>query len=160
MLMSKVKYFLQCLNTTVYLAMLVLGYYFIDQGKVIQKFRDRRTNFAVSEEGITELPTIITYISHPIKGKGIHFPKDFTMQFRILTGALFMGNLNQKNLHVGENVIQGTSDTRNKSLNVHVEKYPRHSDWYRISPANFTKGMPLNYIITYKFTKSENICKD
>ena len=46
----------------IYISLTVLGYYFITEGEVLQRYRDRKTNFAEYSEPISELPAIVTWI--------------------------------------------------------------------------------------------------
>ena len=55
----------QVVDAMAYFALSVLGFYFIFQGDVLEKFASKRTNFAQYEEEVTELPTILTYIDMP-----------------------------------------------------------------------------------------------
>ena len=52
------------IEKVIYLSLLGLGIYFIDQGDVIQRYRIKRTNFAEYSEPASELPTIITRVEH------------------------------------------------------------------------------------------------
>ena len=54
--------FFHCLDTLLYFALSIVGYYLIYEGGVIDKFKIQRTNFAEYVENIDELPTILTYI--------------------------------------------------------------------------------------------------
>ena len=77
---SRVKTVLLVIDSLVYLAMLGLGFFFIYKGDVLQRFQLKRTNFAVFEEPITELPTIKTYID-PYNGD-LAYLKDFWIVWR------------------------------------------------------------------------------
>ena len=63
-----------------YLAMLGLGIYFIVDGDVIDKFQSKRTNFAISEEDLSELPTITAAV-HPLKEE-FKYERDFVILYR------------------------------------------------------------------------------
>ena len=63
-----------------YLAMLGLGIYFIVDGDVIDKFRSKRTNFAISEEDLSELPTITAAV-HPLNEE-FKYERDFVILYR------------------------------------------------------------------------------
>ena len=56
------KAFFECLDTLLYAALSVVGFYLIYAGDVKEKFKIKRTNFAEYVEDITEIPTILTYI--------------------------------------------------------------------------------------------------
>ena len=63
--------------------MLGIGFYFIHEGNVIQRYTKRRTNFAVYEEPTSELPTIVTYVTESGTSKisELKLQKDFDLQF-------------------------------------------------------------------------------
>ena len=63
-----------------YSILLGVGCYLIYEGDVVQKYLRRRTNFAVHEEDMTELPTIVTYI-YPYSND-FKIGRDFEIQFK------------------------------------------------------------------------------
>ena len=67
----------------VYLAMLVLGFYIIYKGDVLQRFLLQRTNFAIHEAPFTELPTISIWI-YPMNAS---FGEDFKLYFSSIGGS-------------------------------------------------------------------------
>ena len=77
------KNVLLLLQRMVYLAMLVLGFYFIYQGGVVQRFLLKRTNFAIHEAPFTELPTIVIWI-YPMNAS---FGEDFKLYFSSIAGS-------------------------------------------------------------------------
>ena len=52
------KSLFQVIHRLGYISLLMLGYYFIDRGDILQKYNSRRTNFAEYYENVTEMPTI------------------------------------------------------------------------------------------------------
>ena len=42
-----------------YIAFMALGFYFVYQGSVMEKYQKKRTNFAEHSEPVVELPTIL-----------------------------------------------------------------------------------------------------
>ena len=80
-----------------YVAMLGLAIYFIVDGDIINKYRLKRTNFAVSEEDIPELPTIITAV-RPLREK-FKYNKDFHIVYR---AGIFAENGDWKKLQLGK----------------------------------------------------------
>ena len=56
---SSWAHFLSIFDTLVYVALTSIGFYFIYEGEVIQKYSSGRTNYAEYDEPITELPTIV-----------------------------------------------------------------------------------------------------
>ena len=73
------------LNSGMYFAMLVLGFYFIYQGGVVQRFLLKRANFASYEARMDELPTIVTWI-YPYE-KNVSFGQDFKLYFSSQFGS-------------------------------------------------------------------------
>ena len=51
-----------CFNKMMYICLFVLGCYMIYQGEVVQPYKLGRTNFAVYEESVVELPNSIMHI--------------------------------------------------------------------------------------------------
>ena len=62
MFIANVRTLFRALQKLVYLTMLGLGVYLIYKGDVVQRFQRERTNFAVFEEEISELPSVVMYI--------------------------------------------------------------------------------------------------
>ena len=62
-----------------HIALLAVGFYFLYQGEVIQRFRDGRTNFAVYSEPMREMATLSIWMANlpPNFTQG----KDFTISF-------------------------------------------------------------------------------
>ena len=71
-------------HKAIYVAMMCLGCYFIYQGDIVQRFKQRRTNFAEYTEPITELPTIVTWIqySNDSQTSKLQFGKDYSLDFQ------------------------------------------------------------------------------
>ena len=69
----------------VYLAMLCLGIYFINEGAVLERFQMKRTNFAESNERVNELPTILANIEyqHPYPNKLLDYGTDFNISYQV-----------------------------------------------------------------------------
>ena len=87
-LTSKVGWFY--LDKLFYVALTILGLYFIGEGQVMTKFLSEKTNFAEYDEPIQELPTFTSEIlGHKVK---MSYQKDFNISF-------VLGN------HVGRSVL-------------------------------------------------------
>ena len=78
--MNAVTTFTQVLNQLAYVTMLGLAILFIYDGRVVSRYWLKRTNIAVYEEEITQLPTIITYV-RPINDK-ITLGRDFKIFYQ------------------------------------------------------------------------------
>ena len=76
---DKIKVVSLVIENMVYVTMVGLGIFLIFHGDVVHKFQLRRTNFAIYEEDIFELPNIVTYI-WPMKN--FTLGKDFSIFFR------------------------------------------------------------------------------
>ena len=121
--------------------MLGLGIYLIYQGDIVQRFRLKRSNFAVFTEPIVELPTIVAYFYPPIKSK---YQRDFNISL------MAVGKNTESNLEFGENVIPGT--------NLKVEfKELFQTDNFRIKPLTFQREM--DFILTFNFANSSIMSK-
>ena len=69
----------------VYVILLCLGVYFIYAGQIIQKFQQKRTNFAEYGEEITEFPTILTSLEYTTQvDKILEYGKDFNLTLQQL----------------------------------------------------------------------------
>ena len=69
----------------IYLLLFSLGVLFIHQGKVWERYAQRKTNFAIYTEPFIELPTITSYI----QTHGLKLGVDFNVTFQALrSGAL------------------------------------------------------------------------
>ena len=98
------KLCIQIIDHLTYLALSILGLYFIVEGNVIQNFNLGRTNYAQYSEPITELPTILTVIDHANRSK-----YKYGIDFNISVGE-WMWSFNQgvsTNLTFGENNLGG-----------------------------------------------------
>ena len=94
---------LRVLDIIVHLNFLLLGLYFIYHGEIFPRFLRGRTQFAEFEEGITEIPTILTNIAFkrtPITP--LKYGSDFNISFMVV------GQGKPKNLTQGNNTIHGS----------------------------------------------------
>ena len=73
----------------VYLAMLCLGIYFINEGAVLERFQMKRTNFAESNERVNELPTILTHLEYqyPYPNKIMDYGTEFNISYQVVGSA-------------------------------------------------------------------------
>ena len=65
------QYAVKLSNTLVYVCLLSVGIYFIYQGNVVQRFYQKKTNFAEYTEAIIEMPTI-TAVLYPNSNRQVH----------------------------------------------------------------------------------------
>ena len=126
------------IDTFVYIALSLLGLYFIYEGHILEKYRSKKTSYAEYDEEITELPTMVTYIDKNIRNQ-FKYGKDFNISFgRVST---------PKNLTDGVNIVDGDS-----GLKVDFERL-LGGNVFKIMPINFSPGMKLSYKLSYYFTK-------
>ena len=88
-----------------YAVFLVLGYYFIFQGNIMQKYFLKKTSFTEDVENLSELPTILTTVIYT-GNRSLAYGKDFSISF---------GNLNSTimyNLTFGINNKHGCPSLR------------------------------------------------
>ena len=139
----------QVIDVFLYSGFLVLGCYFIKEGKVWEKFQQKRTNFAEFSENVTELPTVLTLIAYseptdPLSGQG------YTMWYKAFKGTNFT------QLVEGENwIYHNDGDTRlqmEKIVLSREKKVP--AEYYRLTPLNFSPGMPTSFILRYALDNS------
>ena len=145
MAVFKAEYVFRTIDLIVYLTMLGLGSYLINQGEVFQKYKAKKTNFAVYTEDIVELPTVVTYI-HP----WIHDIK-VQQDFNISTRAVPINANEEVNLTFGENIVPGTN------LRLEFSKQPvPNPQTFKIKPLNFHSGMPHDFLMVYRFRNYSN----
>ena len=83
-----------------YIAFLCLGLYFICECEVLDKFGQKRTNFAIFREKLSELPTLTTYLHNNTLEIGV----DFNLTFQSVRSGAFKGpkpltNLTRSGMH-------------------------------------------------------------
>ena len=97
---------LKVAHAVVYLILLGVGIYFIEQGDIVEKFSERKTNFAETLGGqITELPTIVTFIE-PLHGD-LKLGVDFNISYAI--AVRFNPNPNLAEDDILVNLVEGTN---------------------------------------------------
>ena len=120
----------------IYFAFLILGCYFIHQGKVVERYLIERTDFSIYSEPMSELPTLSTYT---LPYDRLLYGKDFNISYGV-EGSI------EKNLSFGTNKIS-------KTLKVDFEQIYGMSV-FKITPLNFSDNIPLDYKLTYYFEQS------
>ena len=139
-------------NVVVYVFMLCLGIYFIYMGEVMERFWLKRTDFTEHKEGVTELPTVLAYVSsRSSTTDNIWNPQnnEYGEMFNISYGAKCgprASTSNGVNLTFGQNKVSG-------GLNVFFEQL-YGANFFKITPENFTPSMSLDYCLTYIFEHS------
>ena len=126
----------------VYLVFLVLGIYFINQGGVLERYWNKKTIFAESDEDVSELPTIVTWSQVLQK---LEFGKDFNLSY----GAI---GYEQTNLSLGQNTIKGKININVSLENIYWnENMISNPHVFKITPTRYSKEMSINYKLTYTF---------
>ena len=130
-------------HKAIYVAMMCLGCYFIYQGDIVQRFKQRRTNFAEYTEPITELPTIVTWIqySNDSQTSKLQFGKDYSLDFQS-ENKLWK----RSTLKIGNNSVAGILIHLEENYNYHWEAK------LRLTPQNFSdKLVKTPFSLTYEF---------
>ena len=148
MIESKPKVTVKIFDNILHAGLLTLGLYFIYQGNVINRFQQRRCNFAEYDEPVTELPTIVTRMDQlPSNQESLKFRKNFW----ILLGK----EMEDKWLLEGENSIFGFK------LKVVVRYSSRlKQEVVQLIPVNTPKDItehPLR--LKYKFSNTVEVSK-
>ena len=136
-----------------YLAFSVLGFYFIYEGNVLQRFNSKKTFFAEYDEPVNEFPTIYTMIDGPMKGH-LEYGKDFNISFRAQKSVKKIpgerDRLKRENLTIGKNILVDSP------LEVTFEPI-----WdgtvFRISPLNYEQRIPLAYELEFTSSNTTGI---
>ena len=132
------------------IAFLGLGCFFIYQGEVWQRFNLRRTNFALYDEEITELPTIYTVINNPNLETSI--PVKFGNDFKISLyeyHAISYRDLDSRTASLNK----GNNNIGNSPLVVNLQQEGNKNN-FQIIPVNYVSGMHKEYVLTYIFKNS------
>ena len=151
--MNAVTTFTQVLNQLAYMTMLGLAILFLYDGRVVSRYWLKRTNIAVYEEEITELPTIITYV-RPINDK-ITLGRDFKIFYQ--TGLNEYSDPWNELKH-GENSIKDSLlsvSFRHFYQGLTAEKYVVNI--FTIAPRNFSVGMPVKFGLKYVFNNAAGL---
>ena len=153
------KYSLKVIHNSVYVVLLLIGCYFIYNGHVVDRFQQRRTNFAEYHEHIIELPAITAWMEYSLsrkaKPRNLLFGKDFNVYMSKLSSLVENSSLKQKNqLSLGKNNISGLT------LQLHVQD--TWEDWgggqlLRLYPSDFSQGSQHDFVISFKFETHANL---
>ena len=144
--------FYQVIKIVTYFAFLCLGFYFIFKGDILQKFSAGKTSVSYYSEPITELPTMITFpdLAEEDPKRGLlKLGKDF----HIALGSVeshweYIGELT--NLTLGENKLDS-------GLKVNLDIiFPGIYPKYKITPINFSPGMPVSLCLKYYLEPTAN----
>ena len=76
MIEFRVKNLFNLLNYIVYTVFICIAFYLIHQGDIVQRFQQKRTNFAEYSEKVRQLPTMYCYLdSIPARCQSISAPQ-------------------------------------------------------------------------------------
>ena len=142
---------LKVAHAVVYLILLGVGIYFIEQGDIVEKFSERKTNFAETLGGqITELPTIVTLIE-PLHGD-LKLGVDFNISYAIAVRFNHNPNLAEDDTLV--NLVEGTNVLdAERQIAIYFETV-LHGNVYKISPISGQINVNAYYGIIYTFKNS------
>ena len=115
----KLKTTFVCVEKIVYFTTLGLGVFFIHQGEIVQRYQRQRTNFAVYEEAIFELPNIVMYVWPP---KYITFGKDYFIHY----------NTGQKKQETDwKTLTKGNNTSKGQTLVLNFQHLYEGSSWQK-----------------------------
>ena len=156
---------IQIIDRLTYLALSILGLYFIVEGNVIQNFQSGKTNYAQYSETITELPTIVTFIDRQIFNLQDPPKYKYGIDFNISVGEwIWNGPGIDFNISVGKSMWNATENPISTNLTfgknvlgsgplaVEFEEIGT-GDFFKITPVNFSPGMSMSHVIRYTFIK-------
>ena len=134
-------------NRVAYIALMVLGCYFVYKGNVWDIFHMKRTNFAVYDEPISEPPTIISWIQYSKhqNSKALEYKlgKDYNVTYS--TQPWWKAKVV---LEEGENVIPGTRI----KVNLEIKNGPNWEPRLKITPLSFSSRIVQDvFRLTYIF---------
>ena len=134
------------LDKLFYVALTILGLYFIGEGQVMPKFLSEKTNFAEYDEPIQELPTFTSHVlGHKIN---MSYGEDFNISFEL--GSHMDGSV-LTNLTFGNNLIANTS------LILDLETI-ESGNVYKITPINFSQiETSMMFKFRYSFKDTTNV---
>ena len=136
---------IKALNKVVYIILLCVGIYFIYEGDIVQKFRLKRTNFAVAlGERLAELPTILTFVHQQSKNK-LKLGIDFNISYHILSVPMI-----EKPLKLGSNIID-----EEKNLEIDFETLTLGgTDMFKITHTGGQFKLEAIYGLSFSFKNS------
>ena len=152
---SRIKVFILTLESIVYFFMLGIGIYFIYDGGLVQQYQLGRTSFALYEEPISVLPTMVTFIKP--WNESFTFEKDFNISIYFKKSQY---ETNQSTpwsrLTYGQNMI----DT-NVTLHMHhfydgLSAQEYRPNFFKIRAIQFPAGKSPNFVLKYTFGNSTN----
>ena len=136
----KSKNVCRTIRIILYIALTLLGIFFINKGDVFPRFLQKRTNFAEYGEQITEMPTIVTWIQYSNLARRLEFGKDYQINYSEHPWAT------STNLTQGENWIS--------SIKIRFDvKYDSYGQqMLQTTPLDFNPGILENaFRLTYLF---------
>ena len=145
---SRIKVFILTLESIVYFFMLGIGIYFIYDGGLVQQYQLGRTSFALYEEPISELPTIVTFIKP--WNESFTFEKDFNISIYFKKSQY---ETNQSTpwsrLTYGQNMIDTnvTLDMQHFYDGLSAQDY--RPNFFKIKPIEFPAGKSPNFVLKY-----------
>ena len=132
---------------------MALGWYFIYEGNVLERFHQKKTNFAEHAEPVRELPTAVTWIE---------YSTPITEDSKLKLGRDFSITLWAQGSYELTELVHGENDVKQASTGGHVtiqfqEEENLSGAWgssqtFRIYPQGvFANGVPRTYFLAYSF---------
>ena len=123
----------------------------------MHKFIAKRTNFAVYEETMTDIPTVTTFIYGD--GHYVEYGKDFNISYGEAGSSKPWTNLK-----FGETLVPGTDllVQFERVINTLSDLHQSKKGWqnsFRITPLNFSPKMPIAYKLKYNFKENTTVSK-
>ena len=79
----RTDYLFKALDHLGYIVLFLIGYYFIYEGNVVEKFQQRKTNFAAAVDNVMEYPTIVTWIEYNQPTENLILGWDFNISISL-----------------------------------------------------------------------------
>ena len=152
MSLTKVQMICWALDRFIYIVLFGLGIWFIYHGDIVQRFKLKRTNFAVHQEDISELPTIITDVYPP--NPNVTYGRDFHIHYRPAQSV----SRKWTKLDLGVNIIEDSHiriNIKHPYQGLSVKSY--WPNIFKISQQNFSAGTPADFALKYVFKETGNM---
>ena len=152
MLNSKLNFFTKAVEKVLYVLLTCIGFYFIHNGQVWDRYRLNRTNYAEYTEKITELPTFVTWVQYHQNVQSSEYLK-FGEDISIVYWQYPW--LQQTVLQEGNNLLPSlVLKLEMKDDNAH---YWISDKKYKLTPLNFTKDLlTKEFRLTFQFPTNKH----
>ena len=144
----RVEYLFKALDHFGYLVLLLVGCYFIYEGNIVERFQQRKTNFAEAVENVTEYPTIVTWIEYQQPREVLTLGSDFNLSISLdYSEGIYLKD--------GQNFMDGDYSTMfNLEEIPYVQTLEYPHQYFRISPKKNSAKTSLVMSLEYDFSNS------